>query len=655
VSPEDEERSTEADQALDSERRARRAAEDTSRRLAFVLGASQLLARSLDLDETFGSLVRLAVPTLADLCIIDVVEDGGRLRRAAVAHADPDEALRAREVLMRYTPDPAGPHPVAEVLRTGVELLEHVAPTLVEANSTDSHHQSVIRELGIRSYMVLPLVARGSTLGTVMLVSTSPERRFGPDDVAHAEDMARTAALAIDTAQLVAEKERALDSAQEALEREQAARAEAKLAELRLAVLAEASSALSSVLDPDVALDRLAHLVIPRLADWCAIELLDDEGVVRRVAVTDAGPAKVNQVRSLEDRRGRKPVPGSPVAIVRRERGPVLFKDTTGTELVAAAYGLDEIASSRQLRIGSALVVPLPGRDRLLGALTMAWADSKGRFDEADLPMAADLGRRAGLALENARLYEEKRNAAETLQQALLPDSLPEIPGLTTAVRYVAATSGAEVGGDWYEVIELADRRVGIAVGDAIGHGIEAAAIMGSVRNALRAHAWSVGDPAEVLRRLDEFVSEVESAHLTTVLYATFDPATRLLHWVNAGHPPPLLVGPGPVVRFLEGGHRAMIGVGLGGDSEGVMTLPPGSTLLLYTDGLIEERSSSLDVKLDELSKTAVAHFEAEPGALLDAVLEPLLARPHLEDDVALLAARVELQHYEALPFRTGN
>jgi serine phosphatase RsbU (regulator of sigma subunit) len=271
----------------------------------------------------------------------------------------------------------------------------------------------------------------------------------------------------------------------------------------------------------------------------------------------------------------------------------------------------------------------------------MAWAGSERRFDEADLPMAADLGRRAGLALENARLYQEKRNAAETLQAALLPDGLPQIPGLTTAVRYVAASSGAEVGGDWYEVMMLGDGRVGIAVGDAVGHGIEAAAIMGTVRNALRALAWSGADPGEVIQRLDEFVNGVEPTHLATVVYATFHPARRSLRWVNAGHPPPLLVGPGPSVQFLQGGHRTMIGIGLGGDEVGELVLPPGATLVFYTDGLIEDRQSSLEEGLDRLAKTAAAHFDDEPDVLLDKILQSLAAQPHLEDDVAVLAVRV--------------
>ncbi len=279
-----------------------------------MLGASQLLAKSLDLDETLGSLVRLAVPTLADLCVIDLVAPGGSLRRAAVAHADPNVAPRARQILMRYTPDPAGGHAVAEVLRTGHPVLVgDVSSELAEEAPVDSHHLSVVRELGVHSYMVVPLVARGSIIGTVMLESTSEGRRFGPGDVALAEDVARSAALAIDTAQLmvekdglVAEKEDALASARLALDRERAARRDAEMAELRLGVLAEASSVLSSALDPGVALNRLAHLVIHRLADWCAVDLLADDGRVRRVAVSSADSADLDLVGSLEVQTPRR-------------------------------------------------------------------------------------------------------------------------------------------------------------------------------------------------------------------------------------------------------------------------------------------------------------------------------------------------------------
>jgi serine phosphatase RsbU (regulator of sigma subunit) len=466
-----------------------------------------------------------------------------------------------------------------------------------------------------------------------MLESTTPERRFGPSDVALAEDVARAAALAIHTAQL-------LTSAQAAVERERAARAEAEVAELRLGVLAEVSAALSSVLDPVAALERLVHLVIPRLADWCAVDTLDEHGRVYRVAVSPTDATGREAITAMGHQAPGVPRPGSALSVVRRALSPVLFKELTGEEL-AGPHDAGKPSFARSAPIRSALAVPLPGRDRLLGALTMAWVDSERRFDEADLPMVADLGRRAGLALENARLYEEKRNAAEVLQHALLPGQLPDVPGLTTAVRYVPATSGAEVGGDWYELMTLADGRVGIAVGDAMGHGFEAAAIMGTVRNALRSQAWSGADPVDVVRRLDDFVSGVESTHLATVLYACYEPSSRLLRWVNAGHPPPLLIGPGPSVELLEAGHRTMIGVGLGSDDVGELTIPPGATLLLYTDGLIEQRGSTLEEGLDRLSKTAAAHADAEPPVLLDQILQPVLAQPGIEDDIAVLAARV--------------
>jgi serine phosphatase RsbU (regulator of sigma subunit) len=275
----------------------------------------------------------------------------------------------------------------------------------------------------------------------------------------------------------------------------------------------------------------------------------------------------------------------------------------------------------------------------------MAWAESDRRFDEADLPMAADLGRRAGMAFENARLYEQQRSLAVTLQHALLPTGLPNLHGLTTAVRYVAATSGADVGGDWYDPMMLADGRIGMSVGDAIGHSAEAAAMMGTIRNVLRGYAWGGADPAEVVRQLDAFLGEAEPAHLATLVYAQYDPSSRVLRWINAGHPPPLLVGPGPVTRFLEGGHRTMIGVGIGSDGRTEqMTVPEGAILLLYTDGLVEERSASLSDGLDRLVKLAAAHYDAGPEALLDEILASVLMRDRLDDDIAVLAVQVSEQ-----------
>lgn len=622
-----------SDRALKEERGARVKAEDASRRLAFVVGASQLLAASLDPEEALNSLVRLAVPTLAELCVIDLHTSDGELHRAAVAHADPSIGDRIREVVMRHPPLPEGNRPVADVLRTGQPQIGDDLSARWPDVAADLESIELDDDVRLRSYLVVPLVARGSTLGTVLLASTTAERQLGAADLALAEDIARSAALALDTARLVAEKEDLL-----ALER--GARAGAEVAELRLGILADVSSTMSRILEPDVALTHLANLVVSRLADWCAVDLLEEDGEVRRVTVAHRDPAKAGLARELSENVSNEPTPDAPVAIVQRAGGPVMLGDTRGASFTRGHGHIT--GDDTGLGISSGLIVPLTGRDAILGALTMACDESDRRFDEADLPMAADLGRRAGLAVENARLYQQQHSVAVTLQHALLPSGLPQLPGLTAAVRYVAATSGADVGGDWYDIMKLADGRIGLAVGDAVGHSAAAAAMMGTIRNVLRAYAWSGTDPSEVIGQLDEFLGKTESAHLATLVYAQYDPATRVFRWANAGHPPPLLIGPGSVTGFLEGGHRAMIGVGIDSDARaGEITAPNGATLVLYTDGLIEERSASLSEGLDRLLKVAAAHHDADPETLLDEILGSLLVRDRLDDDVAVLAVRI--------------
>ena len=226
----DRKRATES--ALKEERGARAKAEDVSRRLAFVVGASQLLATHLDPEGALDSLVRLAVPTLAELCVIDLHAGGGQLRRAAVAHADPTIDAQIGEFLLQHPPVPEGDRPVADVLRTGQPEIGDDLSARWPDVASDLESLRLPDDFRLRSYLVVPLVARGSTLGTVLLASTTDGRRLGPDDLALAEDIARSAALALDTARLVADKEDLL-----ALER--GARADAELAELRLGVLAE--------------------------------------------------------------------------------------------------------------------------------------------------------------------------------------------------------------------------------------------------------------------------------------------------------------------------------------------------------------------------------------------------------------------------------
>ena len=243
------------------------------------------------------------------------------------------------------------------------------------------------------------------------------------------------------------------------------------------------------------------------------------------------------------------------------------------------------------------------------------------------------------LSQEEARAQRE-HDIAETLQRSLLPDRLPEVPGVSLAVRYVPASAEVQVGGDWYDVVQLPGGLIGMAIGDVAGHGLPAAATMGQIRMALRAYALQDPAPVSVLSGLHQLVSELEMPDLVTLLYLVFDPATRQLRYTNAGHPPALVISGGRSV-YLEDGLSPPVGVTSEATyTEASLELAPGATLLLYTDGLVERRRVSIQEGLDRLSLEAAAQATAGLEELCDHLLASLLEQELVADDIALLAMR---------------
>jgi serine phosphatase RsbU (regulator of sigma subunit)/anti-sigma regulatory factor (Ser/Thr protein kinase) len=243
------------------------------------------------------------------------------------------------------------------------------------------------------------------------------------------------------------------------------------------------------------------------------------------------------------------------------------------------------------------------------------------------------------LAREAAHARRE-HEIAETLQRSLLPEVLPEVPGVAVAARYVPASGDVEVGGDWYDVITLPDGQVGLAIGDVAGHGLAAAATMGQLRMALRAYALQDPSPAAVMTGIHRLVAQVGSREMVTLTYLVLDTATLVLRFSNAGHPPPLVFGPGKA-QFLEGALSPPLGVTADpAFTESRHDLERGDTLLLYTDGLVERRGVSIQDGLDRLGRTATMHADAGVGDLCDRLLEALLESARLTDDVALMVLR---------------
>ena len=259
--------------------------------------------------------------------------------------------------------------------------------------------------------------------------------------------------------------------------------------------------------------------------------------------------------------------------------------------------------------------------------------NERARFDAEQASQ-----RLAVLAVENKRLYDRERGVAETLQRSLLPDALPTLPGLIAAARYSPGGPDAEVGGDWYDVFELIDDKVAIAMGDVVGRGIPAAALMGQLRNGLRAYAAERYQPAEVLGRLHRLVHQHDPDHLATLVYGELDLTTGRLRLACAGHPPPLVRRPDGSAVVLD----CLPGVPLGAIAharyaESVHDLQPGSTVILYTDGLVEDRETPLERGIDVL-RLGLADGPADLEELCDHLLAMGTAGRAVDDDIAVLA-----------------
>jgi serine phosphatase RsbU (regulator of sigma subunit) len=319
-------------------------------------------------------------------------------------------------------------------------------------------------------------------------------------------------------------------------------------------------------------------------------------------------------------------------------------------ERACAIVGADHSTIHVASEAGDGAAEPLRGDDRLAAPLiardgrprgVIALSGKRGgEFTEEDESILVQLAHMASVAIENARLYERERGIAETLQRNLLPERLPKVPGVMTCAEYRAGGAGVNVGGDWYEVIPLPDGCVALAIGDVVGRGVPAAAMMGHVRMALRAYALDVEEPALVAERMARFARTLEREQMSTCVYGVLDPRLGEVRCSNAGHPPPLLVRGDGSASFLVGEPGLPFGVS-GKKTEYPelrATLDPGSTLLLYTDGLIEKRGESIDVGLERL-RGAVAQASAAPEALCRRLVDSLIDGTP-EDDVALLAVR---------------
>ena len=795
---------------LAEEQLARAQMEAAQRHLAFLAEAGTVLSSAADFASALDTLGRLAVSLLADLCLIDVLDDDGEMRRMVAVHADPSKDRLTQQLQRRYPPKRGGPHPAARVIETGTsEFSPDMTEEFLRATTRDEEHFHITQQLGMKSYMCVPLIARGRILGTITLVSTDEARRFGPADVTLAEDLARRTAMTVDNVRLLESEQRArrraeraadrtsvlqsvtaalsealsseqvtsvvlnqaagqlgadtgvigvvrpggtqietinaigysaellerhrvtpvdssyplasavrtrgpvfVQSREELLERyadwaggatsqafatvpimmedravgalflgfdrarsfsdediqflqalgrqaghalerarlyeaERSARAEAERARRQLALLAEASSALAAgIQDFERMLSTTARLAVPQFADWCAVDLLREDGSIDRVALAHTDPAKEELGRNLQRRFPADPEAPRGVANVLQTGQSEMIPEITDEMLVGAAADEESLRIIRAIGLKSMMVVPLVARGRTLGAMTFVSAESGRLYGAEDLVLAEDLARRAALAVDNARLYHERSSTARTLQQTLLPPELPAIPGIELAALYRPTGEGNEIGGDFYDLFETGEGSWGLVIGDVCGKGVEAAAITGLVRHTVRAVAIRERRPSSILGALNEaLAAQTTDERFCTVCYVRVVSSGQgaRLTVCSGGHPLPVIVR----------AHGSVETVGQPGTLLGIFPEPvlpdvavdlgPGDAMVLYTDGVTEERDADSmfgETGLHQALRSAAGRdAQGIAAAVADAVHTFRPEAPR--DDIAIVALRV--------------
>ncbi|MEA2374304.1 MAG: hypothetical protein QOD53_767, partial [Thermoleophilaceae bacterium] len=404
---------------------------------------------------------------------------------------------------------------------------------------------------------------------------------------------------------------------------ERRARLEADHATESLRRLQQVTDVALSHLTLDELLDELLARVTEVLAVDAAIFLLreSDDTLVPRAA------RGLDQVLELGI---RLPIGTGFAGRIAAERRPLVLEDVSETASISPFL----IEKGVRALMGAPLIV----EGRVVGVLHVA-SFSERKFSEEEERLLGLVADRAAVAIEHARVYEREHRIAQILQHSLLPHSLPTIPGVTVAARYLPARAEAQVGGDWYDVVQLPSGGLALTIGDVSGHGIEAAAMMGRLRDSLRAAALEGGGVARATRQVDKLLQSqrLPGDALATAVLMVLAPDGSHLDFSCAGHPPPLLLHPDGTVTYLEGGRSTPLGVRDGDRPVAAAVLEPGGLLLLYTDGLVERRDAGIDTGLERLA-AAASKAGRDPERFCDSVVAEMLGGDGPADDVALLA-----------------
>jgi PAS domain S-box-containing protein len=415
-----------------------------------------------------------------------------------------------------------------------------------------------------------------------------------------------------------------------------------KTAEIRTSVLAESGQILAATLDYHQTLRNVAEVAVPSLADYCAVDLIDDQGRMERMAASNRDPARQGVAKTLRELPPAYLEPIHPAARVLATGTSELFEEITEAQLGAMARDQSHLEVLQRLAPRSVMVVPLRVPNRTIGVMTLATYASERRFRPDDVELAEQLGRRAAVAVENAKLHTKLSDIATTLQGVLLPRDLPEIPGWDLASLYRPAETGLriDVGGDFYEFFEHEDAWFGV-FGDVTGKGVQAASLTTLMRTGAKVACRIEPQPAAILARLDEAMAQESGKALCTALCMCLHRDHIVIS--SAGHPPAIIISEDGSLREVPTAGPVLGAFQDASWPEEDVRLTPGELIVFYTDGVIEtpgEDGRFGEERLRELLSQLGNSSPASVVSRLDAELNAFTGGAVLTDDVAVVALR---------------